>query len=93
MARRTQEQWRQLIEEQQASGLSASTFCRERQINAKYFSLRKQKLKQSSAPAFIQAKVAPSTSSKSCLYYKGVELLFNDCFLVWIAQLLRELCA
>jgi len=46
MVRRTQEQWRELIELQAKSGLSATAFCADHGINAKYFSLRKQQLKQ-----------------------------------------------
>ena len=56
MAYRNQDDWRQLIEEQ-ASGIIAAVFCRERNINAKYFSLRKQQLLNSpkKAPVFIKA--------------------------------------
>ena len=61
MAYRNQDDWRQLIEEQQASGMIAAVFCRERNINTKYFSLRKQQLLSSpkKAPAFIKASVKP----------------------------------
>lgn len=44
MSRRSKAQWRELISEQQASGLSAAEFCRRESINPKYFSLRKGKL-------------------------------------------------
>ena len=93
MTRRSQEDWRQLVAEQQASELNATDFCRERKINPKYFSLRKQRLKQSKAPAFIQAKVTTASSSQSSLHYQGLELTLNDCSPAWVAQLLRELCA
>jgi hypothetical protein len=42
--RRTQAQWLSLIQEQQRSGLSATTFCKKRGIDPKYFSLRKNQL-------------------------------------------------
>lgn len=47
MTRRTQAEWHELIEQQRESGLTAAEFCRQHSVNAKYFSLRKQKLKQS----------------------------------------------
>jgi len=42
--RRTKAQWEALIEEHAQSGLTAVEFCRQRGINDKYFSLRKQSL-------------------------------------------------
>lgn len=45
MKRRTQDEWRELISQQNESGLSASQFCKERGINDKYFSTVKYKLK------------------------------------------------
>lgn len=47
MTRRTKNEWCELIEQQQASGLSAAEFCRRHSINDKYFSTLKQKLKKS----------------------------------------------
>ncbi|NKB76682.1 MAG: IS66 family insertion sequence element accessory protein TnpB [Gammaproteobacteria bacterium] len=44
MARRTQVQWRALIETQQDSGLTVAEFCRQQKIDAKYFYLRKRQL-------------------------------------------------
>ena len=52
--RRSKAEWQALVLEQQGSGLNASEFCRQRQINEKYFSLRKQALKKS-ASGFVQA--------------------------------------
>ena len=46
MTRRTQADWHELIEQQKESGLTAAGFGRRNLVNAKYFSLRKQKLKQ-----------------------------------------------
>ena len=59
MTRRTQAQWCELIEQQRTSGLSAAEFCRRNSVNAKYFSLRKQKLKQT-AGNFV--RVSPSVA-------------------------------
>ena len=44
MARRSKAQWRALIEKQQSSGLTAAEFCRQQDIDAKYFCLRKREL-------------------------------------------------
>lgn len=93
MTRRTREQWQQLIAEQQASGLSASAFCRERQINPKYFSLRKQQLKPAAKPAFIQAKMNATPLACPSLHYNDAELTLNNASPTWVAQLLRELSA
>ena len=45
MARRSKEQWRELIADQQSSGLSAVAYCRQHGINPKYFSTRKSQLR------------------------------------------------
>ena len=93
MTYRNQDDWRQLIEEQQASGLIAAVFCRERNINAKYFSLRKQQLLSSpkKAPAFIKASVKPMILSEPGLDFKGIHLSLGNSSPLWVAQLLREL--
>ena len=47
MKRRSQKQWQEIIIKQQQSGLSAAQFCRDENINQKYFSFRKVNLKKS----------------------------------------------
>ncbi|HEC73706.1 MAG TPA: hypothetical protein ENI26_04940 [Methylophaga aminisulfidivorans] len=93
MTYRNQDDWRQLIEEQQASGMIASVFCRERNINAKYFSLRKQQLLNplKKAPAFIKASVKPVIYSAPGLEFKGIHLSLGNSSPLWVAHLLREL--
>ena len=59
MSRRTQEEWRDLVAQQQSSGVSAAQFCRERSINPKYFSTRKKQL-CGSANSFVW--LTPSTT-------------------------------
>jgi len=71
MARRTRVQWRELIEQQQSSGLIAAEFCRQHSINAKYFSLRKQQLSDDKA-AFV--KVVPATQKSPPLGSSMVNL-------------------
>jgi len=61
MSRRTQEEWRDLIAQQQSSGKSAAQFCRERSINPKYFSTRKKQL-SCSTNSFVQITASPAPS-------------------------------
>lgn len=45
MARRTQAQWQSLIQQFERSGLSQVAFCQQHELNPKYFSLRRSKLR------------------------------------------------
>ena len=54
MSYRKPEQWLEVINEQQASGLSAVAFCKNNNINPKYFSHQKNKL-MPNKNAFIKA--------------------------------------
>lgn len=49
MVRRSQAQWRELIREQEASGLNAAAFCHERGICTNYFNLRRRQQLSSGA--------------------------------------------
>ena len=71
MTRRTQAQWYELIEQQRESGLTAAEFCRRNAVNAKYFSLRKQKLKQE-AVSFV--RVSPQVASSTSIAATGVKV-------------------
>lgn len=42
--RRSKEKWRQIVADQQSSGLTAAEYCRQHDINSKYFSTRKTQL-------------------------------------------------
>ena len=65
MKRRTKAQWQALVEEQAQSGLTAVEFCRQRGINDKYFSLRKQSLlkAESKSESFAVARITGGTST------------------------------
>ena len=59
MQRRTQQEWLLLFRQHEQSGLTAAEFCREHQLNAKYFSKRKWDLNwkaksSESTKAFVQ---------------------------------------
>ena len=45
MKRRSKAQWQSLIQEFEHSGLTQTQFCAQQGVNAKYFSLRREKLK------------------------------------------------
>ncbi len=59
MTRRSKEQWRELIADQQSSGLSAAAYCRQYDINPKYFSTRKTQL-QGGKDKFVRVSPKPS---------------------------------
>ena len=61
MKRRTKAQWQALIEEQSQSGLTAVEFCKQRGINDKYFSMRKQGFLKArpEQTVFAVARIAP----------------------------------
>lgn len=61
--KRSKSEWLRLIEEFEQSGLSAAAFCRERGVNAKYFSLRKKQLKP--AARFVEAKPVERSADSS----------------------------
>ena len=65
MKRRTQAQWQALIKEHAQSGLTAVEFCRQRGINDKYFSLRKQSLLKAKpkSEGFAVARITASMST------------------------------
>ena len=54
MARRTRNQWQELIDRQQESGQSAATFCRQHGISATYFSSRKRQLAEEGKSRFVK---------------------------------------
>ncbi|MCK5881439.1 MAG: hypothetical protein KAG18_06150 [Sinobacterium sp.] len=93
MKRRNSEDWKQLISEQASSGKSAVEFCSEQQINPKYFSLRKNRLKNESSN-FVKASIIPHPPAMVTLQKKDVILtLSNNTSAQWLAQLIRELAA
>ena len=61
MKRRTKAQWQALIQEQAQSGVAAVEFYKQRGINDKYFSMRKQGFLKAKPEqtAFAVARIAP----------------------------------
>ena len=67
MKHSTQQEWLSLFQQHQQSGLTAAEFCRERHLNAKYFSKRKWDLNwkagsRQSSQTFIQVTRAERNS-------------------------------
>lgn len=64
MARLSREQWQSLITQHESSGLTQTEFCKQHNLNPKYFSLKRSKLLPNAgkASAFIQA--TPVVSSQ-----------------------------
>ena len=54
--------WPELIEAFNGSGLTQTEFCKQRDINPKYFNQKLSKSKISVARPFVKAKVSPPTS-------------------------------
>ncbi len=93
---RNTEDWKLLIEAQPGSGLSAAAFCREQQINAKYFSKRKTEImrlvdqpEMTSAFVKIQQPVQITQSPTIQLHYKDVRLQIPSSIdSAWLANFL-----
>ena len=99
---RSRTQWRELIEKQEQSGLKASEFCRQQELNPQYFSKRKRQLSLHSEPAsqpssFIKVQPShkistPSTDSGILLSYQNIQLqLPANIEAHWLAKLIKDL--
>ncbi len=91
MTRRTQAEWLELFEAHAQSGLTATAFCKERQICPNYFSTRKKQLLKPESP-FVQAVVqSPSGGAITLRYGKTTLSLSGDVSPAWVAQLIQAL--
>ncbi|MBU2885503.1 IS66 family insertion sequence element accessory protein TnpB [Gilvimarinus agarilyticus] len=90
---RTQSDWLALIEEFEQSGLTQAKFCAERGLNAKYFSLRRTKLKARPEPSgFSRAVLAePKPSGEVTVHYGSVMVKLPGGDARTIAQLVKAL--
>jgi len=96
MARRSSQQWQQIIEQQEASGLSVVDFCKQHQLNSKYFYARRRnglmKKQRNLAVPFIKVSKAPADNSAMALQVGDIRLsLPTDTEPQWLAQLLKAL--
>lgn len=93
--RRTKAQWLALIDEFEQSGLTQAEFCAQRDLDAKYFSLRRIKLKaRPEASGFVQAVTSGSgLSDPITLHYGAVTLKLSATNVQAVAQLVKALAA
>ena len=91
---RTRENWKALIKAQLESGLNAAEFCRQQQLNAKYFSKRKtEHLRHTQEPpsTFVKIQTPRQTnpSANIHLQYKNAHLQIpSNIDSAWLADLL-----
>lgn len=93
MLRKTDADWARIIEAQASSGLSAAEFCRQKELDAKYFSLRKKRYLQQAQPQpFIEARVLPRPEMPIKLRWREMELVLpQSCDAHWLSALMRGL--
>lgn len=102
MKKRSEEQWRELFEQQETSGVSAAVFCKQNDLCPKYFSLRRKQLTEAGKEesGFIRVSVKPKIlhdasgvkAASLTLRCHASQLAFGTLPpLQWLAQLLRAL--
>jgi len=97
MKNRSKQQWQEIINRQQQSGISAAQFCRNEKIDQKYFSTRKRQLLKElkNAPQpFTRVKLKHSKSHDVTFEYKykNSTLKFEKLPSVkWLGELLSSL--
>lgn len=92
---RTKAEWLSLIDEFEQSGLTQAEFCAQRGLNAKYFSLRRMKLKaRPETGGFVQAVTGEvSSAGQVTLHYGAVILKVPASNVQTVAQLVKALAA
>lgn len=98
MNRRSNEQWLALFERHEKSGLSQTAFCKEHDLNPKYFSLRRKQLQatdsQHESKAFVRVEPSKHQVSSHLIKLRGN---YGELFLPesvspeWLAILLKQL--
>lgn len=97
MARRSQADWRALIEAQVSSGMTAAAFCLKHGINQKYFSFRRRQLgAKAASPSsrFIPVKLSGVSRAEMLRLRVGTSTTLELPPSVepeWLAGLLRAL--
>ncbi len=103
MKKRSEEQWRELFEQQEGSGVSAAVFCKQNELCPKYFSLRRKQLAKMAGKeeaGFVRVKVKPETTREASGAKAAVLTLYSNAGQLsfgtlpppqWLAQLLRAL--
>ena len=95
MKRRSREEWQQLIQQQQESGLKASEFCKQHGLCEKYFSTVKYKLKKQSPEQSPFQSIGIVTSSANIELRLGALTMSipSGVDAKWLAELATKLTA
>jgi len=99
MIKRTQEQWRELFTEHEASGVKAREFCKAREICPNYFSKRKKQLltetKAETGPSFVPVTYTSQPSPLQLeLHFEKIRLKIPVMVQTsWLAELINQLQA
>jgi hypothetical protein len=100
MNRRTKSDWQALFAEHKQSGLTAVAFCLEKNLNPKYFCLRRKQLQpktEGKTPSAFTSIILPTSNPTSM-----IELHLNDAVKLhipqtispsWLAELIHQLQA
>ena len=95
--RRTKQNWLELFKKHEQSGLTASAFCRNEDLNHKYFSTRKiqlLKVKKSVSKEFVKVKLnKPKNDTSGFILSHGKCKLEFDGYpeARWLTEILRSL--
>ena len=93
MTRRSQEEWKTLIERQKESSQSATQFCQEHNINEHYFSCVKSKLKKKPVASQLFQSIGSLVPSQSITLQIG-DMHINlppSVDAAWLATLIKHL--
>jgi putative transposase len=93
---RKREEWRSLIEQQEASGESVTAFCRRHDISTKSFWHQRKALGESPVQNAMIAVEPPvrtnGRAGQAMLSWRGIDLTVSlSASPAWVAQLMREL--
>ena len=101
MARYTRDQWLAFFSEHKDSGLTATEFCRQKNLNAKYFSLRKHQLlkipsikrQPNKTPTkFVAAQITAAVTAPIIVRYQSIEVSLPATLPVhWVADFVKAL--
>jgi len=96
MNRRTKSDWQALFTEHKKSGLTAVAFCKERNLNPKYFCLRRKQLRteaeNKASSAFVPVMMPISNNAAMIELHHGEILLKIPLFVspAWLVDLIHH---
>ena len=89
----TKYNWPQLIEEHAQSGLTQTAFCLARNLNPKYFNLKRTRYlaEQKSDSRFVAVQMSASVGAEIILHHGSVSLALRGVSADFVAALMRAL--